>query len=457
MYCIDIMNNIKINPVYCLTMSSLALQVYFKNYYNSKLYFISISTGKLDEFIRQSYRGGIVEVYKPYLINGYHYDANSLYPYIMSSCLMPVNDGKEGNAEFDIYFNINEFFGFIEVEVECDNLYIPFLTYKNKFDSVISPIGKWIGVYFSEEIKYALTLGYKFKYKKYYKFDKAIIFKDYVNDIYALRLKNRNTSLSSFYKLLLNSLYGRFGMSNLYSNTEIIDNNTSEGKLRYEYLNLLYDIDCYPLKKNKLIINYNKVIELDYLEFLYRSGLIDKKIYNSVKKQLSYTDLNTNKSVHISAAITAYARIYMHKIKVTYQNNLYYSDTDSLILDKKLDSELVSSEVLGLFKLENEINIGYFISPKLYCFIEKNGTTVIKSKGVKNTLFTLNDFKNLYIEKTIKVTKISHFLRSLKKYTLKSRENNFFITGILNKREKKYDVSGNWIDTKPIKINENIK
>lgn len=37
-----------------------------------------------------SYYGGRTEVFKPLLKNGYHYDVNSLYPYVMLENKFPV-------------------------------------------------------------------------------------------------------------------------------------------------------------------------------------------------------------------------------------------------------------------------------------------------------------------------------------------------------------------------------
>lgn len=50
------------------------------------------------------------------------------------------------------------FFGFKNVKIEAPDIYIPFLP-KHHNGFLITPIGKWEGVYFSEELKYAKNLG----------------------------------------------------------------------------------------------------------------------------------------------------------------------------------------------------------------------------------------------------------------------------------------------------------
>jgi hypothetical protein len=50
----------------------------------------------------------------------------------------------------------------------------------------------------------------------------------------------------------------------------------------------------------------------------------------------------------------------------TLQLELYYSDTDSLVLNAPLPDQHLDSAKLGLLKLEHTINEGYFVSPKIY-------------------------------------------------------------------------------------------
>ena len=59
-----------------------------------------------------------------------------------------------------------------------------------------------------------MKYGYKFEVINGYTFDRKIIFNDYVNSLYDLKCNSiKGTSEYTISKLLLNSLYGRFGMS----------------------------------------------------------------------------------------------------------------------------------------------------------------------------------------------------------------------------------------------------
>jgi hypothetical protein len=107
-------------------------------------------------------------------------------------------------------FNLNNFFGFLKVEVTCPkDIKVPILPCKFN-GKTIFPTGIWIGYYFSEELKAVLDLGYKFKYLEGYEFSKIDLFNDYVANFY--EQKRNSIGPSRFIaKMHLNQLYGIFG------------------------------------------------------------------------------------------------------------------------------------------------------------------------------------------------------------------------------------------------------
>lgn len=73
-------------------------------------------------------------------------------------------------------FNLVEFFGYLKVEVSClKDIKVPVLPFKFN-GKTIFPTGRWIGSYFSEELKAVLSLGYKFKFIEGYEFSKIDLF-----------------------------------------------------------------------------------------------------------------------------------------------------------------------------------------------------------------------------------------------------------------------------------------
>jgi hypothetical protein len=120
------------------------------------------------------------------------------------------------------------------------------------------------------------------------------------------------------------------------------------------------------------------------------------KLLNSVGESEDSHKQFKDVSIAISSAVNSYARIYMAKIKLDILKrggNIYYSDTDSIVTDISLDSELIGGNI-GQFKLEHPIKEGWFISNKTYCIIDDTDNVIIKSKGVDPKSLCVDDFKN---------------------------------------------------------------
>ncbi len=429
-----------------LTLSSLSLKIFLTYYYDENITPITHSEGNIDSFIRRSYKGGIVDVYKPILENGYCYDVNSLYPYVMSKYKMPstfIEYVKDLNGSTN--FDINGFFGFVEVDVFCDNLDIPFLTYYKKDVGLISPIGMWRSVYFSEEIKYALSLGYKFKYYSYVSFKSDVLFRDFVNTLYDIRLNNKNTPLDKIIKFILNSLYGRFGMTNDIRKCLLLDSNKSENYINK--LLLLYDVKfCEVIDDNKIFIKYTNRPILNNAQYVHNVSMLDDA-FNLYEKDSK----NLNCAVHIAAAITAYARIEMYKYKIKY--NVYYSDTDSIFTDREIDHNEIGDN-LGQMKLEYTIKKGIFIAPKLYCIEMHDNSCLMKGKGIDTKMLTKDHYLQLYRGYSITFNVTRNFSGDLAHFFIRCFTTEITLTGAFTKREKFYDKHGNWIGTYPYYINE---
>ena len=62
----------------------------------------------------------------------------------------------------------------------------------------------------------------------------------------------------------------------------------------------------------------------------------------------------------------------INPFKKIISNSLYYSDTDSIILENELTYNIVGIE-LGQWKLEAVIDKGIFIRPKLYNYYTEEG------------------------------------------------------------------------------------
>jgi hypothetical protein len=124
-----------------------------------------------------------------------------------------------------------------------------------------------------------------------------------------------------------------------------------------------------------------------------------------LKHRAKTKDINTlldnasethNVSIAVASAITAYARIHMSQFKNNPNFNLYYSDTDSIYIDRPLNKDLISSKILGKMKLENICNKVIFLAPKVYYLETIDNKIIYKVKGLKHDIeLTMNDFEQL--------------------------------------------------------------
>lgn len=411
-----------------LTLPSLAFNIFKKEYYDVENHPIAKNPYYVDQFIRRSYAGGISEVFKPHLIDGYCYDVNSLYPFVMMNYKFPVGKGTfvEGNE-----IDIDNFIGFIECEVTVDEE-LNYLTFRDSERGLITPTGRWTAVYFHEEVKFALELGYKIKFLKGFKYEKSdYIFKKFVTDLYKLRKESKNKSMNNIAKLILNSLYGRFGMKIFIESTKFID--MSQVK---------------KLKEKYIIRNVNYLGNDLYTVSVIKKSNNDKDLYKN--------SIDTETAVQIASAVTAYSRMYMYNFKNIKGNECYYTDTDSIFVKNKIDDSLVNDDI-GKFKLEYQIKEGFFIAPKVYMIVKNDDSNKVVVKGLKKKEYTndqmLNIFKSILTKNdaSLKVERENIFKRNLLKLTTYIQRIELTLTFPFNKRIKIFE-NNLWVGTRAIKI-----
>lgn len=325
------------------TVASHALKVFLKKFFNGTIWNVSDS---FDFYFREKYyKGGRVEVYKGYGKNLYYYDINSLYPSVMLEA-MPLGSP----IKTDVYKKNK--IGFYEIKLlEETNFLISPLSIKTKKGNyyVNGEKGDIFNV-LSNELEYLIEKKIKFNILSGYYFDKqSKIFEGYVNYYYKQKKESKNETERYIAKLMLNSLYGKFGQR---LDGEVIEQLNEKNK----------DLD------NKIYDSYNDLV------------LVHKKLNVHIK------------GVYISAYITALARIkHLRLMDSVGHENIYYCDTDSLITSKQLK---VSKEI-GDIKLEDKIKEGVFITAKVYGYINSEGKEVTHYKGFSKNIFAYNDLKKL--------------------------------------------------------------
>jgi len=350
------------------TLASQSFSTYRHRFMNSDIGIHNIINAI--ELERKSYRGGRNEVFKFGKDFAYIYDVNSMYPYVMANNRYPtkiIGFYKNGNIK-SIERALNKGFGIIaDVNIKVSENVIGI-----KQDRLIFPIGEFRCQITEPEIKYLLEHGHKItKVFNYSIYETDYIFKDFVDFFYNERLKARsenNLIKSEMYKILMNSLYGKFGQK----------------------INSWLDIGEYDIKN-----------DTDRIEQIYN---VDTKKYTLLKyfggkiyKNDGYVE-GYNSFVAIPSYVTSYARIYLFELmKIAGLDNVLYCDTDSLFLNQDghnniKDTEYIDDKKLGCLKLEKKGNVNIF-GCKDYNF-----NKVRKTKGISKNSKILEKNKFEYTQ-----------------------------------------------------------
>jgi hypothetical protein len=191
---------------------------------------------------------------------------------------------------------------------------------------------------------------------KVYNFSKANIFNEYINFFYNIK-KNAVGSLRFIAKMHLNQLYGYFGRRKTLIETRNVFNK-----------DLIKYYGSYTIF-SEIKINEN-------ITTILMSSNLDYSILNELKQETNLELVsgfrNVKSHVGIASAVTSYARIEMMELKMLLIKlgiKLYYTDTDSIFVDKELPDYLIGN---NLGQLKDELN-GKFIKKAYFLGIKKYG------------------------------------------------------------------------------------
>lgn len=293
-----------------------------------------------DEVFRQSYFGGRVEVFKRRYEKRrlYHYDINSLYPFVMENNKYPNPDKLKYTN--DLFAALKDREGCAKITVSVsEDLYFPVLPLKE--NKLTFEVGELTGVYNFPEIRLAIAKGYKILDCEWVLSSEPIDspFKDYVAYFKERKIthkKDEMDALALLDKLMLNSLYGKFAQRQ-----DAEDRYTKDEP----------DFGC----------SYQEVGENTY------------RLKNVDKKRSGET------VVCWSSYVASYARVVLYNY---LKPGTYYADTDSVFTTQELPSELVDDYEFGLMALEHLVNESYFVAPKRYAIKTSEGEIIKKIKGV---------------------------------------------------------------------------
>lgn len=284
-----------------------------------------------DRDIRKSYKGGFTylnPLYKNLEIDsGSVYDVNSMYPWAMKYCKLPYGKPVYYSGEYEKSDIYDLYVCCILCEFKLKPSRVPSIQIKNSFKyNETEYLTKSEGpVYlYLTSVDYELFLhnydvdiieycgGYMFK-------SKIGIFADYIDYWYDVKDKSRvegNKGMEKLAKLMLNSLYGKFGTN-------------PKGRSKIPYLNTDKDKVCFTLGPEE-------------------------------ERKAGY--------LPIATFITSYCRDKIIRSAEMCGERFIYADTDSLHIAgaEPITTIDIDQRRLGAFKLEETFTRGKFIRQKTY-------------------------------------------------------------------------------------------
>lgn len=280
-------------------------------------------------------------------------------------------------------------------------------------------------MFFSEELRFALENDYTLlAISKAYAFKRGDnTFLDLIQKLNAMKVEaqhQKQPTIRNLSKLLMNSMYGMHTDDLKHA---IIDT-LNVSKLSKDYL-------------IKEIIPFGNFILVSYT--LYESNLdVGSNSNTKLKKAIKGLPGETN--VAIAAAITSYSRMIINQFKLKPLDlglNIYYSDTDSLILNGELPSEYCDPAQLGLLKLEYKFKEGIFVMPKVYYLELEDGEAITRCKGYPGRL-TKDQYIALLNNQSLNLS-ITKWARSLRGGSVQILRNQpYYINPTFNKIKKEH-------------------
>lgn len=378
-----------------MTIGSDALDNYKKMNKNFKKYF-PILPYEIDKDIRRSYKGGFTylnDVYKEKeTADGIVLDVNSLYPSVMKYEKLPFGSPLffEGKYEYDLLyplyvqtlsctFNIKEN-KIPTIQIKNNLAFIPNEYIKSSDGDVVTltltniDLELFFEHYDVDVIEY--HGGWKFRSIK----GLFSAYIDYWSSQKIQAKKDKNDALYRISKLMLNSLYGKFGL-----------NPDVRGKFPY--------------------LNEDGIVKY---------GMYPKEIRESIY-------------IPVASFITSYARrktITTSQSIKDYTTNKYgidyyiYSDTDSIHL-LNIDENELSSFVdiddykLGAWKLESKFKRGKYLRQKCYIELGYDDRLNVTVAGLPKKLAPLVNFDNFNIGFTTENINDEKIKQTGKKLTFK--------------------------------------
>lgn len=316
---------------------------------------------------RSSYFGGRVEALRIGKLpeeQYYYLDINSMYPYVMSSQVFPVKLSEVSRTLpiADLTETMKHFSCIADVVISTPTPMYP----KKVNKRLCFPIGRFHTTLCTASLKMAIENNHLVSVGRVATYHHNPIFVNYVKYFHDLKgeyERNKDTAFRQVTKLFLNTLYGKFGQR---SQHVVSEEETEDVGFSIDRMFDMGSQTWFTVKKDwNLVVTTNEDIEETTLSF-----------------------------PGIAAHVTDYARCLLWEfMTIAGVENVYYTDTDSLIVNDNGYRNLtrnIEPGILGKLNLEKQSNILEIRGLKDYTFGEES-----KTKGIPKTAVQTgpDDFK----------------------------------------------------------------
>lgn len=311
----------------------------------TKLERASYHGGRVDCFFIGEYRAG----------NVYSLDINSMYPFVMKQPVPTKLLRYYGRTNLT-HFNTNrQRYAYVaEATLEIVR---PCLPVQIEGKQLLFPTGKVRGVFTKPELEYACGYGTLLAVHRAAYYDQAPIFSGFIDHFYAARREFTgagNPAFAYLSKLLMNSLYGKFGQK----------------QTAFERIGFSATIPDAVYKT--AFDSSGRSCKVRILDGVIEREMQTTEAYNSFPAIASY--------------VTGMARVYLDSlIEKAGRKNVLYCDTDSLFVTQegydRLSEDINNTEI-GKLKLEGVEPSMTIYAPKNYSFGSKRVQKGIRSNAV---------------------------------------------------------------------------
>lgn len=323
-----------------MTLAGNALNNFKKDtkYFN---YFFPVLDYEIDSYIRKAYRGGFTYLSPKFeskeIGSGIVLDVNSLYPSIMYNEFLPIGNPKYFKGKYKLEEEYPLYISHISCSFEIKRDYIPSIQLKGNMiycqtDYITSTNGNIEDLYLTNIDLKIFLKHYDVKNLTYidgFKFmSKKGIFRNYIDYWTKIKIKAKedgNKPLYTMAKLMLNSLYGKFGTNPKH-------------------------ISKIPFIKDNIV------------KYKYSDETIGDSIYTA-----------------LAVFVTSYGRAKTISIAQSVFDRYIYSDTDSIHLEGcEIPNNIdIHNTKLGYWSIDGKFEKAKYLRAKTYIYQSKDKLKVV--------------------------------------------------------------------------------